>query len=537
MSSKRGLAVLVAVLLIQAYVLYRAFHYGPMAGLIPWDDCLTLQRALHNLAVLATAPTPWALIEALRSVVIHSPVSDLQALVGLMAGGGALWVPFALNALTLMLVLQAVLFRAARPGGALFVALFVFVLLQPVTINALTFLKADWKGGLLIAGALFVLYEALERRRRDLKLLGAGLLGLGVAAKLTAFYMPAFALVVLVAFGALDFLSRPRTESAGAYLTRERPTFAPALALALGPFLAFFLLGALGHHRLIAYIAYAVSDTWSDGRTPLQRALYYSPLAPGGGAWGHLHLFALVFMAGALAFSIRAKKGLYPAALAILILLGLVLLAPLLAARTSNWEFGASLLGVAMGATLISIRVFAREAPRFGSCAALALVLALGATAPLDPPFVDADVGKPTTAELQVQKAVYGDIARDLAARAPTRAPKVRLLYENSFAPFPDLSILYFQATGRLMDIDRIDDVAHPQAISADLATSDFLLTSVPATGTRMRGLPERFPTSADPAAADRFAATRPDFILVKSFALPDGAIRLYQRRPIAPRP
>ena len=169
--------------------------------------------------------------------------------------------------------------------------------------------------------------------------------------------------------------------------------------------------------------------------------------------------------------------------------------------------------------------------------AALALVLALGATAPLDPPFVDADVGKPTTAELQVQKAVYGDIARDLAARAPTRAPKVRLLYENSFAPFPDLSILYFQATGRLMDIDRIDDVAHPQAISADLATSDFLLTSVPATGTRMRCLPERFPTSADPAAADRFAATRPDFILVKSFALPDGAIRLYQRRPIAPRP
>ena len=66
MRSKRGLAVLVAVLLVQAYVLYRAFHYGPMAGLIPWDDCLTLQRALHNLAVLTTAATPWALIEALR---------------------------------------------------------------------------------------------------------------------------------------------------------------------------------------------------------------------------------------------------------------------------------------------------------------------------------------------------------------------------------------------------------------------------------------------------------------------------------------
>jgi hypothetical protein len=529
---KRGLAVLAVALLAQAFVLYRAFHYGPMAGLIPWDDCLTLQRGLHNLRVVELSRTPWTMLLSLRDVVIHSPVSDLQALVGLMAGGGALWVPYALNVAVLVLVLYAVLFRPGRPGKSVFLALLLFVLVQPVTINALTFLKADWKSGLLIAAALFVLYEAAEQGRRGLKLFGAGLLGLGVAAKLTAFYMPVFALIALVAFEALALLARPPAEGLGAHLRKIRPAFSLSVALALGPFLAFFLLGALGHHKLLAYIAYAVGDTWSDGRTTLQRALYYSPFVQGGGAWGHLHWFVLAFGAGALAVSIRAKRRLYPAALAVMVGLGLVLLAPLVLAHTSNWEFGAGLLGVVMGAAMVSIRVFARDLHRIGGCVALAVVVCCAVTAPLNPPFVDPDVGAATPAELQALKTVYGDIAADIAARAPTPAPKVRLLYENSFAPFPDLSILYFQRTGQLIDIDRIDDVSHPEAITADLASTDFLLTSVPATGTGMRGLPRRFPTSADPASADRFVAAQTRFLVVRRYPLADGEIRLYQRQP-----
>ena len=429
MRSKRGLAVLAAALLAQAFVLYRAFHYGPMTGLIPWDDCLTLQRALHNLRVLALVQTPWGAVEALRAVVIHSPLSDLQALVGLMAGGGATWGAFALNAGAVILALQAVLIRSGRTSAAVFVALGLCVMVQPLTINALTFLKADWKGGLLIAAALVVLYEAAEQDRRDLTLYGAGLLGLGVAAKLTAFYMPAFALITLMAFEALAFLARPRPEGLAAYVRARRPTLSLAAALALGPFVAFFLLGAVGHHKLVAYIAYAISAAWSDGLTPAARALYYSPFVPGGGDWGHLPGFALLFGAGALAVSIRARRRLYPIALAVLAGLALILLPPLVAARTSNWEFGASLLGVVTGMALISIRVFAAGLPRFGPAAALVATVALSLTAPLDPPFVDTDVGKPAPGDLQALKAVYADLARDLAARTPQRAPKVRLLY------------------------------------------------------------------------------------------------------------
>ena len=47
-----------------------------------------------------------------------------------------------------------------------------------------------------------------------------------------------------------------------------------------------------------------------------------------------------------------------------------------------------------------------------------------------------------------------------------------------------------------------------------------------------MPGLPVRFPTSADPAAADRFVAVAPAFLPVRRFAVPGGEIRLYQRRP-----
>jgi hypothetical protein len=189
------------------------------------------------------------------------------------------------------------------------------------------------------------------------------------------------------------------------------------------------------------------------------------------------------------------------------------------------------MLGVVMGATLISIRVFAREAPRLGACIALAVVIVCAVTAPLQTPIVDPDVGMPSVAELQTLSSVYGDIAADLAARAPTPAPKVRVLYENSFAPFPDLSILYFQRTGQLIDIDRIDDVSHPEKIAADMGSSDFLLTSVPAAGLHMRGLSQRFPASADPGSADRFVAAQPEFVATKRYTLPDGEIRLYQRK------
>ena len=531
--------MLAAALLIQAFVLYRAFHYGPMAGLIPWDDCLTLQRGLHNLRVLVLAATPLNLIALIPDLVIHSPVSDLQALGGLLVGGGALWVPYALNIGALLLALYAVLFRTGRQSLAVFAALALAFLVQPLTIDSLTFLKADWKGGLLIAAALYTLYEAAEQERRDLKLLGAGILGLGVAAKLTAFYMPVFAFVALIGFEALSYFARHRDGLAGfrAHLNNRRAGFGLALILALGPFLVFFLLGALGRHRIVAYIAYAVGDTWSDGRNPLQRALYYSPFTPGGGHWGLIPLFALAFVGGALVVSVMARRRFYPIALALMAGLALMLLVPLAAAHTSNWEFGAGLLGVVLGAVLVSIRVFARDLPRCGPLAALIMAGCLALTAPLRPPFLDPDVGQPTTAELQRLKGIYVDIARDIALHTPTPAPKVRLFYENGFAPFPDLSLLYFHDTGQLIDVDRIDDIAHPEAIKSDLASADFLLTMVSGAGARMRGLPARFPTSADPGGADRFVAAQPGFLPMRRYPLPDGEIRLYQRRATASHP
>ena len=73
-------------------------------------------------------------------------------------------------------------------------------MVQPLTINALTYVKSDWTGGLLLVGALFLLNASVEKARPDLKLFGAGLLGLSILSKLTAFYLPVLALGILLLF-------------------------------------------------------------------------------------------------------------------------------------------------------------------------------------------------------------------------------------------------------------------------------------------------------------------------------------------------
>ncbi len=530
-NTTRALAMIGSVLLLQAWLLYTGFHYGALSGLIPGDDSVTLQRGLHNLRFLSRDQSLWRLVGFLGT--IHSPISDIQTLVGLALTGGAFWGPYALNGAAVLFAAYAVLFRAGRPAACLFAALLLFILVQPVTLDALLYLKADWKGGLLIAAAVYLLYAAVEQDRRDLKLWGAGLLGLGIAAKLTAFYMPVLAIGLLMGFEGLALVARPPAPGTwGSRLQAARQDLGPAAALVTGPYVFFFAFSALGYHHLLAYIRYAISETWTDGLTPVQRALFYSPFAPGGGAWSYLHGFALLFVPAALIVSLRAGRRLYAAALLLLALFALLLFAPLVLARTSNWDFAASLLGVFAGLTLISIRVFADALPRYGARAALAVVVPLALFAPLEGPFLMPDVGRATPAELQRLEAVYRGVADDLVVRAGGGTLKLRQFYEDSFAPSPDLSLLYFQRTGELMDIERIDSIGDPAALEPDLSTSDFLLTVVPGAGLRrMHGFPARFPTSADPARADALAAARADFQLVRRFARPEGELRLYRRR------
>lgn len=528
---RRTVLLVAATLLLQAFVLYRAFHGGHLSGLVPWDDCQIILSGLYNLRVFAAAQSPLDLVAALRLVVVHSPVADLPTMLGLMVTGGAVWGPFALSGLPVLLALYAVLVRAGRAEAWLSAAIAACILLQPLTINALTFLKADWKSGVLTAAAVYLLYEAAQRSDRGLKLWGAGLLGVAVAAKLTAFYMPLFALVVLAAFELVGFAARRaggETLSLAGHLRRERPTLSIAAALVLGPYLVFFLLGSLGHHGLIAYIAFALGDAWNDGLSLPQRAAFYGPFS-GNAAWGGLPCQLLVFAGSALVVSIARRTWIFPLALLLMAGLALMFLAPLAVARTSNPEFGATLLGLVLGAALVAMGVFARAIPRFGGAAALALVLILTATASLGSPQIAAK-DAPGAAVLRGLADTYRRILDEIVARSPERPPRLLVFYEHLFAPFPNLSTLYFQRTGELMDVDRIDGLAPAAPVLDRLARTDFVLTLVPVGP--VPGLERRFPTSRDPAAADRFVAAQPRFAAVASFPIPGGRIVLYQARP-----
>jgi hypothetical protein len=527
----RALVLAGAVLGLQALVLWRAFHGGPLSGLIPWDDCLIALRQLYNLRILAGASAA-DVLPRVGAVIVHSPVSDLPVAAGLLLSGGAVWGAYALNGLVVLAALQVALVRAGRWPPLLFAALAATALLQPMTVSALTFLKADWKAGVLMAAAVFTLHAAARAGDRALKLWGAGLLGLAAAAKLTAFYGPLFALVVFAAFEALAFAARRLDDPSlrlADHLAAERPILAPAAALVLGPYIAFYLFGVLGQHGLLGYIVFALGDAWDDGLSLPQRAAFYSPFSANP-AWSLLSWHLLGVGGAALAVSILRRAWLFVLTLAVLFGLALMHLAPLAVARTSNPEFGALVVGIALGAVLISVRTCAEAFPRFGAAACLALSLALAVVVPpaaaLFPP-----AQAPTLAELEGLEATYRRIVADVAARSPSGPPQTLVLYEHLYAPFPNLSLLYRERTGALMDVDRVDvlDSAPPR-----LAQTDFVLTLVPSGG-EVRGLEPRFPTSRDPAGADRFVAAQGRFARVGAYPVPGGELHLYQAR--RPRP
>lgn len=524
---RRAILLAIAVLCLQGVCLALEFRHGVFSGLLPWDDCLILLRQLYNLKILGGADSLPDLIRRIGLVIVHSPISDLPTLAGLALSRGATWGPYAFNGLVVTAGLLVALMRTGRTPWLLFLALAAVILGQPMTRYAVTLLKADWKAGVLMACAVFTLHAASTRGDRRLQLWGAGLLGLAVAAKLTAFYGPLFAIATLAAFEILAFAAR-RAEgpiTPGEYVAQARPVLSKAVALAVGPYIAFYLWGVWGvwgAHGLQGYIAFALSDLWNDGMVPLQRAASYAPFSSNP-AWGSLSWQLLIFGSGALVLAWRRGDRLLLLALAIFLGLALMQLAPLTVAQTSNPEFGAVLVGVVLGAVLVCVQALATAFPRAATGVALILGLAIP-TARALPLYTPEQT--PTQAELKGLQQTYRRLVADAAARSPTGRPTMLVTFEHLFAPFPNLSLLYYERTRRLMDVDRLDQT--DAAALARLVKAEFVVTLMPANGP-VHGLVTRFYSSRDPAAADRWVAAQPRFARVGAYAIPGSELRLYQ--------
>jgi hypothetical protein len=529
---------LAAAITLQSFILYYQLHYGILVGLIPWDDCAIVLRGLENLDKFAQAHSLWQLLGAARHLDIHAPVSDIQGIVGLLLTGGRIWGPYALNVTCLCIAIYALWTTAALKNPIVFSASILFLLVQPITFSALAELKSDWQGGILLATALLVLFDAAEENNNYGRTFGAALLGLMLVTKMTAFYLPVLALGVFLVF---EFYGALKYEAGNDALNFSRATWKGALArlggsvhlrticvaLILIPYLLFFY-----HSRgdLLSYIRAALGPLWADGLTITERLLYYSPFDGKGAAWGGLHFMFLIFLAAGLIAAFLNRAWLHVLACIVILPIPAAFLAPLALAHTSYIAFGAPFFGTIMGGTLIFLRIFVANTPSWGALVAPIIVLALSlpGTLPLSPPrdLSGTPIGR---AELERFQSIYDDMVGMIVRREASASPKVVFTFELFVAPYPNLSIRYFQRTGRFLLVERIDDLADHDAAFM-LANADFMVTITPTGEARtIPNLPESFPTSADPALGDARVRESGRYGLIASYQVQGGEIRLYQ--------
>ena len=537
---------LAAAITLQSFILYYQLNYGALVGLIPWDDCAILLRDLENLDKLAQAHSLWHMLGAALHLDIHAPVSDIQGMIGLLLAGGAMWGPYALNVICLCIAIYAIsTTTVALEDPIVFGTSVLFLLVQPITFRALAELKSDWQGGILLAAALFVLFDAAEQNNNHARTLGAALLGLMLITKMTAVYQPVLALGVFFVFefyGALKHklvakdapnLSQSAWKGALARLGGAVRQRMMCVSLILVPYLLFFYQS---HKALLAYIQAALGPISRDGLTVPERLLFYSPLdghIPPNfqiAIWGGLHYMFMIFLAAGLFAALLKRAWLHVLACTAILPIAAVFLTPLALAHTSNLTFGAPFFGTIMGGTLIFLRIFVANTPKWGALVApiVVLALALPSVVPLHPPrdLRGTPLGR---VELQYYQSINDGIAGTIARRATSAQPKVVFTFDLILMPYPNLSIRYFQLTGHFLSIDRIDDLADHGAASL-LADADFMVTITPTGGARtVPNLSANIPMSADPALGDARVRETGRYGLIASYQVQGGEIRLYQ--------
>ena len=539
MSARMRYTLLIGIpLIMQAFILYHALHYGSLIGPVQWDDVAYLTTGVINLDKFAQAQSIYDIAHHIgRGLDIRVPLAELQTLIGLLISGGEVWGPYALNVLTLLLVLHVVAFKTTKSSTPLFLAVLAFILTLPVTINSLIFLKSDWKGGLLIAAAMFVLNTAAERNDSRLKLLGAGILGFALASKLTAFYLPVLAVALLALYEGYGFVLARSSLSPGgglvadgvAWSRQQWRTWLGCLALTLLPYCLFFASNAASNIR---YIRQALTSVWFDNLTRLERAAFYSPFsADGAAAWGMLPVLLLLFAGGAAFIALRQRRYRDLLPMAIIGIAMAMFVAPLILAKTSNITFGSTLYGVAIGGTLVVMHQFVRGSGRWGGAIALAitLVVALPGSVPLSNSAYGLHVQRIPNAELRALKSTYGQIARAIG-ESSTGRPNVLVYYDHLYAPDRNLTILHFQQTGRILDTAVAEDLQDITRLRTQLEQTHFALTlhldNGPAELPYGNGTDS--PLRVD-AKVDAAVAQQAGFVRVSAWPVRGGEIRLYR--------
>jgi hypothetical protein len=531
------ISALCAAVLIQAYVVYYIFIYGPLRGAVPYDDCGVILRSLENLDALAGAHTIGEFLSRARHLTIHSPVSDFQTMAGLMFTGGATWGPYALDAVWPAVALIAVATTAGARNVVFFVAVAAFLLLSPFVLNGSWWLKSDWEGGIFLAAAMLVLFDAAESGSVKGKIVGSSLLALALLCKMTAFYQPAPVLATFFAFELYGALKQRWAQSTRTWLTfrtlagfefsyAQAKLWALCSSIILAPYLFFFWYS---RRHLVFYINMALDSAWRDNFTVVERLLFYMPFGTleARDAWGALHmLFPVLFAMAMLTAGLKWQRShLFVGVMGCAIIVMFFL--PVVVASTSEASFAGVALGAVAGAALVCMRTLDINLPRYGAWIGLAVILALAPFSRL--PFTSRNEVNGVAVQrddLKKLHRIQTDLAFDVA-QTPLVRPKIVYAFDNVLAPVTNLAIDYFWHTGRFADVGRVDDLS--QKAQDELASSDFVISLVPAeAGKKIYSLYPRWPLSADPSSADVWIRGSGHFKLVKSYTTGEGEIRLY---------
>lgn len=527
-----------ALLILQALLLHQAFHGGEFTRSIPWDDCSILDLALLRLARATGAESLFGLVLMAQDLAPHSPVADIQSMLGYLLSGGQTWGPYLLNSLPLILGMLVVWPALRQRSPWVAAALLILLVFQPITVYGLTNLKADWKGGFLAALSIFMFFEALTTGLRSRWIAASALLGAAVLCKLTAFYQPPLALIVLGLFHAAAVLQgepvadckREHIQRSIGSLFRDLVSRWRAIltdaALVVGPYALFFLYGSHSHFNTIKYIKHALSTTWTDGLTWSGRVALYGPVL--NPAWGPLAwLLPVLAVLAALAFWRRRDLTLLQPVWLGFLAVG-VFFAPLTFAKTSNIEFGGTFLGICLGTTLVLIA-------RLGSLSRSAGVLALG-LALLGALFTSFEpYRRQLTPDEQVAQAeavrTYGVLVEKIRALRNGADVTVNVFYEDSLVPHPNLGLMYFARTGRRLNTTRFDELPQDAEASAQAGGANFSLVLSPAAGSTSAGYmpwPESW-TTTHQVATQAFVRALPNTILQATFPWKNGRIELYR--------
>ena len=532
---------------LQVLLLYYELHYGTLSGLLQWDDCAIVLRGLENLDRLVHATSALSFAHAIYGLDVHSPLTDLQTMVGLLISGGQVWGPYFFSATWLTLTLAALLHTFDRRHWLLAIVVVIIVLGQPLTLNALVNIKSDWSGGLLMSGALFLLARGSVTDRQDQKLQGAALLGLGTLSKLTAFYLPMVAAAALVLFELHSAMlkvpvraAENNRSGAGTLWSNLRPAIqsidrralALRLSLGVGLFVLFFIYK---WKPTLLYIKGAMSSVWADGLTVFGRAHFYGPYGPDSWKeWGNLHIFFLVFVLAALLVAWRRRERPYPSTLLVLSAIGVMLLIPVLVAPASDHSFASTFLGAILAATLVSVDYLMRalDGVRCWIVAAVALLISLPVAWPLSNSSYYSRYSI-TDTELRQLSSVYGRIVDVMVTSSQQEHPGVVVFFDNDFAPHPNLAIGYYQMTGRFPRMARVDDLSATSWVG-EMSEAAFALTFVPDSNQKpgvASWLYPPYPISQDPARAEDVVHASGRFDSIAVFPVPGGKIHLYGGR------